>query len=82
MEVSLKLPENHSGLRVGIDSNGEIKLFDVNDNEVKPTKSTRTVFEKKPQKNKQLTRMEMLEDSVSIGWLKELHNLDSFFVGT
>lgn len=80
MEVSLELPENHSGLRVRIDPNGEIKLFDVNDNEVKPTKSTRSVFEKKPQKNKQLTRMEMLGDSVSIGGLKELHNLDSFFV--
>ena len=80
MEVSLKLPENHSGLRARIDSNGEIKLFDVNDNEVKPIKSTRSVFEKKPQKNKQLTRVEMVGDTVSIGGLKELHNLDSFFV--
>ena len=50
MEVSLELPENHSGLRVRIDPNGEIKLFDVNDNEVKPTKSTRSVFEKKTAK--------------------------------
>lgn len=80
MEVSLKLPENHSGLRVRIDSNGEIKLFDENDNEVKPAKSTRSVFEKKPQKNKRLTQMEMVGDSVSIGGLKELHDLDSFFV--
>ena len=80
MVVSLELPENHSGLKLRVEPNGEIKLLDVNDNEVKPTKSTRSVFEKKPHKNKQLTQMEMVGESVSIGGLKELHGLDSFFV--
>ena len=80
MVVSLELPENHSGLRLRVGPNGEINLLGVDDNEVKPTKSTRSVFEKKPNKNKQLTQMEMVGESVSIGGLKELHELDSFFV--
>ncbi len=80
MVGSFELPENHSGLRLRVEPNGDIKLIDINDNEVKPTKSTRSVFEKKPHKNKQLTQMEMVADTISIGGLKELHGLDSFFV--
>jgi hypothetical protein len=80
MKLSVDLPENHSGLKLRIESNGAIKLLDSNDNEVKPTKSTRLVFEKKPHKEKHLTRMEVADNILSIGGFEELCKLDSFFV--
>jgi hypothetical protein len=80
MTISYELPDGHSGLKFGQDEFGQLKIIDENGNEVKPLKSTRSTFYDRSAKPKYQTVIHQDNNYTTIGGLRELAELQSFFV--
>ncbi|OYY49678.1 MAG: hypothetical protein B7Y48_05425 [Methylophilales bacterium 28-44-11] len=80
MTISYELPDGHSELKLGKDEFGSLKILDENGNEVKPLKSTRSTYYDRATKPKYQTVFHHDNNYTTIGGLKELAELQSFFV--
>lgn len=80
MTISYELPNGHSGLKFGQDEFGQLKIIDKDGQEVKPLRSTRSIFYDRDTKPKYQTVLHQDNNYTTIGGLKELSKLQSFFV--
>jgi hypothetical protein len=80
LTVTIDLPENHGATMLSVQSDGSIKLFDVNGNEVNPVRAERSMQYERAKGPKHQTKTTSVGSTVSVGGLKELASLDHFIV--
>lgn len=80
LTITIDLPENHNATRLAMQPDGTIKVLDMDGNEVTPVRTGRAMQYERPKGPKYQSKATVLSDTVSVGGLEELAELDHFIV--